>query len=198
MQEVNKLLTLVIILLGWSVNGHAQSANPNQNANNFDKPETDLSKTKLEAADLFAYENRAIQKVEEFYQYLEVMANDELKDAVRDKAAQIVEKEFDSKARIISSASNRSLHEHLVQCRGNSNYKFVTELKWSQKLVLMPDSGYRGTIKVIYVNKDLEVPNKTSKQSAEEVTVILLRKKKKFGTVEKVVWELILGDIVLP
>jgi hypothetical protein len=114
----------MIIILSFVVSFNtslAQSSNNQGGNNQFIKPENDLSKDKLNQEDLVYHEQRAIQKVEEFYGYLNAMANHENKDAVRDRAMQIAERQFDKNALIHFLEKSQSIHDYLLECRNGFN-----------------------------------------------------------------------------
>lgn len=183
-------MLLLVFLLG---NVQAQSAGTNP----YHKPQSDLSKSKLSSSDVLAYQKRAVQKVEEFYQYLKAMADTKHKDEVRDKALQMAKRQFDPEARIKVGEKESSLIEYLEQCRKGSSYKVVDTMYIIQPLVLTEKGRYEGKIEVKYHDQDAKKSIKNTSVKTEEVSLVLKRRKKKFGDVSRLIWELYLNDLSL-
>ena len=145
--------------------------------------------------DLIQYQKRAIQKVEEFYQYLEAMADVQHKAAVRDKAVQMAEHQFGSSAEVIKVGSKQNIHDYLTDCRSKNRYKAATQIKMKDGLFLSISGEYHGKVIVSYVLKNSKKPKMTSKTYTEEITVTLVKKVKNFGTIKRTIWEVYLGSI---
>lgn len=192
---VNRLLVIIFCLFVFTENAQSQDSGNHTNNNNFVKPENDLSKEKLEETDLIQYQKRAIQKVQEYYQYLEAMANVQHIDAVRDKALQMAEQEFEEGAQIATNQTMVKIHDYLTQCRAGSTYKSLIKTEVSQKLSFQSEGSYETKIKVIYANQNSKKPIKNPKEFTEEVKVVLKKKVKMFGSTKKVIWEFYLGNI---
>ena len=173
-------------------NVHAQSAQHNP----YDKPEHDLSKNKLSSTDVRAYQKRAIQKVEEFYQYLEAMADTKHKNEVRDKALDMAKRQFGESAQIKIGNEEEPINNYLERCRDGNTYKSIDTMKVIQPLVLTPNGFYEGKIEVRYKEQNSKMrPNKNLKIQMEVVSVILKRRKKKFGNTSRIIWELYLNEV---
>lgn len=192
---MNKLLTILMCFAVYTGIAQSQDAGNYTGNNKFDKPEHDLSKEILTRDDLIQYQKRAIQKVEEFYQYLEAIANAEHKDAVRDKAVQMAERQFEETAEVVSAGSKQKIHDYLTACRAKNRFKVATELKMNDGFLLSLTRGYYGKVTVTYVLKNSKKPKMKSKTYSEEITVTLKKKVKNFGTIKRAVWEVYLGEI---
>jgi hypothetical protein len=188
----------MIIILSFVVSFNtslAQSSNNQGGNNQFIKPENDLSKDKLNQEDLVYHEQRAIQKVEEFYGYLNAMANHENKDAVRDRAMQIAERQFDKNALIHFLEKSQSIHDYLLECRNGFNYKEIDTLFISNSLVELSNGSFEGKVLVKFHLQNSKVSLKKGKVTTETVRIILKKREKNFGDTKKIVWELTLAEI---
>ncbi len=194
---LKKMISRVIIavFIVFASNQGVQAQNAQHNPNTFDKPASDLSKKKLDKEGVEAFQNRAIQKVHELFQYLEVMADHETNEPVRDRALQIAEKQFSESAQIYSGSISQKIHEYLKKCRNGTTYKSVESISVSKAFVFKSDGHYEGRIHVQYKEQDSKTNVKSSKLKEEEITVFLIRKEKVFGDTKRFVWELSLGKI---
>jgi hypothetical protein len=182
---------LLLILFGGTIS-FAQSA-----GGNFNKPESDLVKKQLKYNDLVAFQKRAVQKVQEHYQYLSVMAGIEHQSAVRDKAVEMAKKQFEKEALIWFNDKSESVDYYLDQCRKGTEYKEVDSLVVIHPFSELTDGEYRSSIWVQYVIRDSKANGKEKKQkkSSEQFSISLKRNEKVFGSNKKYVWELYLSSI---
>lgn len=185
-------LALLLAFFALSINVSAQSSMSNTG---FEKPVADLSKDELDQKDLEAYQNRALQKVEEYFQYLEAMADSQHEDAVRDKALEMALRQFEDEATIRSADTTRSIHSYLVGCRNSTQFKSPERIDIDQALTGQPEGHYLGKIQVLYSQRDSRKKGKDSGTSHEAITVILKKSKKDFGDAQLHVWEIYLSNI---
>ena len=187
----NKLAVLLLLLFATGGILMGQSAMPDP----FSKPEYDLRKTTLKKRDLVAYQKRANEKVEEFFQYMEIMADNDHNDAVRDRAQQIAEKQFDPSAKILSGNKVESVKEYVARYRQSTQYKSLDVLEVTQPLSPNNSGNFKGKVRVEYslMDSKKELPNPET--GSEEFTIFLMRQEKSFGSSRQVVWELYLGGI---
>ncbi|MFT6245516.1 MAG: hypothetical protein ACJA0U_002543 [Salibacteraceae bacterium] len=190
---LNSGLIAAFIVFAGIQSVEAQSIN--NNPNTFEKPASDLSKKKLNLVDLKAFEDRAVQKVDELFQYLEVMADHAHNDAVRDRAMEVAEKQFSSSAKIYSGSKGQAILEYLKKCRKGTTYKSVESLSVSKPFVFKPDGQYEGKVLVRYKKQDSKTDVKSSKVNEEEINVFLIRQEKMFGDSKQFVWGLSLDRI---
>lgn len=184
-----------LLIAAFLVFASQQSVQAQSSGHTFDKPAYDLSKEKLEKLDLIAFQNRAVEKVDELFQYLEVMADNEHNDAVRDRAMQIAVKQFSTSAQIYSGSKGQAILEYLKKCRNGTAYKSVESLSVSKPFEFKSDGHYEGKILVQFINYNSKTKIKSSKVKEEELTVFLIRKEKVFGSAKQFVWELSLDRI---
>ena len=196
--ELPKKMISKIIVATFIVFASVQNVQAQQSMENtFDKPASDLSKKKLESKDVEAFQERALQKVDELFQYYGVMSNHENNDAVRDRALQIAEKQFTKSAKIYTGSKGEAIHEYLKKCRNSTSYKSVESLSMSKPFVYKFDGHYEGKVSVKYKDQDSKKNVKSAKLKSEEITIFLIRKEKTFGNTTRSVWELSLGKIQL-
>lgn len=196
---LKKMISRVIIALFiiFASIESVQAQNIQHTQNTFEKPASDLSKDKLDEKDLEAFQNRAIQKVDELFQYLEVMADHANKDAVRDRAFQIAEKQFNESAQFYTGSKGQAIHEYLKKCRNSTAYKSLESITVSKPFAIKSEGHFEGKIQARYKDQDSKTNVKGSKIKEEEITVFLIKKEKTFGSEKRFVWELSLQKIEL-
>ncbi|MEX1001808.1 MAG: hypothetical protein WDZ35_06810 [Crocinitomicaceae bacterium] len=172
------------------INSRAQSGN-----GNFNKPEWDLSKDALDQKDLEAYQRRASEKVKEYYQQLEIMANEEHKSAVRDKAMEMAVKEFEAGSQIYLNGKAEKITDYLKEYRKGTTYKTLNSIEVLQGFVPSEEGFYLCKFKVKYSLLNSKNKDAVSTEKSEVISVKLLRKEKNFGSTKKLIWELYLSEI---
>jgi hypothetical protein len=190
---INRTLIVAFIVFAGFQNVQAQSIR--QDPNTFQKPASDLSKKKLNLIDLKAFEGRAVQKVDELFQYFEVMADHENNEAVRDRALEIAKKQFTKTAHIYTGSKGEALDAFLKKCRNSTSFKSLVSLEVRTSFTFISDGRYEGKLFVRYRNQDSKTDAKSSKVSEEEITVFLIRQEKMFGDSKQFVWGLSLDRI---
>ncbi|MFT5860957.1 MAG: hypothetical protein ACI865_003073 [Flavobacteriaceae bacterium] len=185
-----RFIIAVLIIFASAATTQAQSIQ-----HTFEKPASDLSKEKLTKTDLVAFQNRAVEKVDELFQYLKVMADHKTNAAVRDRALTIAEKQFSESAQIRSDSFGQPIEAYLKLCRNSTDYKAVESLSVSKPFTYKFDGHFEGEIHVNYKRQDSKKEIKSPKLREEEITIFLIRKEKSFGTTKQFVWELSLGNI---
>jgi hypothetical protein len=190
---INRTLIVAFIVFAGFQNVQAQSIQ--QDPNTFQKPASDLSKKKLNLIDLKAFEGRAVQKVDELFQYLEVMADHENNEAVRDRALEIAKKQFAKTAQIYTGSKGQAIDDFLKKCRNSTSFKSIESLEVSKSFAFISDGRYEGKLLVRYRKQDSKTDAKSSMVSEEEITVFLIRQEKMFGDSKQFVWGLSLDRI---
>lgn len=195
MREVTGILILLIATLC----GSALFA---QEAQQYLEP----AKNILSPQELSAYEQRAMGKVKDFTNYLELITNKKYDKAVRLHSLQPATSLFSSPQKFmeVASTSNKLIRKYPIQSYLrkilNTSYQQIRisheNMRWLEPLHRMNNGSYEGTIvceqRFIGVYTD---GREYSDFTTKAYEVVLKKKSKDFGSRTLNVWQLYLGDV---
>lgn len=158
--------------------------------------------------ELTGFEGRAVQKVEELAEYIEIISDKDYDSIFRKRAFSMAVKLFkdqdikiSNSDKLLSSLSILGLNNYLNAVMENGYAKIVVEIsnrEYVENLSQSKSDAYSGKLlfdqtNYYYKNKNLQKKNTEKK----EVDIILVKTEKKFGKKTKSVWNVYLGDIRL-
>ena len=164
--------------------------------------ENDFAKDKLSRDNLFAFEERAVQKLKDLADYLNIYSNYSLPKEFRLQARQIIQESFESEKVMQDYYQNLNLVEDSVAgilFYSEKAVMFKTEID----SIIITDyfhkntsSGYAGQLqfsqKISAINSNDKVLVNIHKYNFE---IILSKTKKQFGNESHIVWTLSFGGI---
>jgi hypothetical protein len=174
--------------------------------NNFEELQNTMTNQVQTDYNLVGFEGRAIQKTEEFADYLEVISNKEYDLALRKHTAGLALKLFYDQSVIIANTDKQISNLKVIKLEDyvdnylNSEYTKITveisDFSYSEKLRSRESNDYFGKLKFTqknsyYTNDEL----KNESSELKEVEIILIRTSKDFGKNRKDVWSVFLGEI---
>lgn len=165
-----------------SVAGFSQSVSvPNQ-------WETSFTSENLTPSDVDAFETRAIQKVKDFYNYLNIICNPQYDIQLRNAAKSQALDMFYSKESTVDGVKLESVLDSCVKSGKQATWQ-ILQASTEKVLILNKDhSGYDGSISFNLVVNSGAFTDK-------EVSIVLCKKAKKFGSDTKMVWTVLLNEI---
>ena len=201
-----KYLNLTILLLFIVLSAFSQT-DEKQKENNYYQLQNTMSNNMQQSSyNLSGFEGRAIQKLEEFAGYIEIISNKTYDIKLREHALTLAAKLFyDKEIKIknsdkqLSSMSVLELNDYLNSILENGYAKIVVEISdqdYVENLKQSKTDSYSGKLifeqtNTYYKNKD--VKEKTTEK--KEVDIILEKSDKNFGKRTMSVWNVFLGEI---
>lgn len=199
---------LFVILFLFFTSNKVFSQVESSEGQNFQQLSNTLTNKQQTRYDLTGFEGRAIQKVEELAEYIEIISDKEYDLKLREHAVTLALKLFkDDEIKIsnsdmlLSSLSILGLNEYLNAVLKNGYGKIVVEIsdrEYVENLSQSKSDAYSGKLlfnqtNYYYKNKELQ----KKKTENKEVDIILVKTDKQFGKKTKSVWNVYLGDIRL-
>ncbi|MCP4438074.1 MAG: hypothetical protein GY810_03950 [Aureispira sp.] len=209
-----RIIYIIIFCLGLNLSSRGQNASYNTNNNSSYKGaygyevKRDFENTRLQQKNLDAFECRAKQKVKDFVDYVNLLANEEYGKELRTHAAGLTKALFVNERIVIKSHwfSGKKMKEHsltafiraLQDLDGTTLTVSVVDIKTAVPLTRTGE-GYVGRL---VAKQTLELKKNDKVQGVSpykelEVGIVLKRIKKKFGKQEQEIWELFLGDVTV-
>ncbi len=199
-----KYLNLTILLLFIVLSAYSQTVE--KESNYYQLQNTMSNNMQQSSYNLSGFEGRAIQKLEEFAGYIEIISNKTYDIKLREHALTLAAKLFyDEQIKIknsdmqLSSMSVMELNEYLNAILDNGYAKIVVEISdqdYIENLKQSKSDSYSGKLifeqtNTYYKNKDIQ--EKTTEK--KEVDIILEKSDKDFGKRTMSVWNVFLGEI---
>lgn len=197
-----KMTLFIIGIMIYSIIGISQSAA----RISISEQEKNFTKTELTKEELTVFENRAKQKVLDFSNYIQLLSNDDTDKKLREHLkGTAIELFKDSTCLIydsvlisdISKVSIKSYLDYLV----NNDYHIIkseiSDLEIFKQFTESSNGLYKGTIsfnQIMTFENDKGVVIK-SIEVKKIIEIVLVKNVKKFGSKEKVVWEVKLYDL---
>jgi len=189
-----KQISLTLLFFLFALSAYNQTVE--KESNYYQLQNTMSNNMEQSTYNLIGFEGRAIQKLEDFAGYIEIISNKEYDIKLREHALTLATKLFYN-SEIKINNSDKLLSSFTVLNSGYtkivveiSNQEYVENLKqsksdsYSGKLLFEQTNTYFGT-------NDIQEKSKEKK----EVDIILVRTEKEFGKKTKSVWNVFLGDI---
>jgi hypothetical protein len=199
-----KQINIAILLLMFTLS--AQSQTDEKESNYYQLQNTMSNNMQQSSYNLVGFEGRAIQKLEDFANYLEIISNKEYDITLRKHALSLAGKLFyndnikiKNSDKLLSSLSVLELNEYLNSILKNGYAKITVEISnqsYIESLKQSKSDSYSGKLLFEQTNTYIE-DNKVQEKKTEkkEVDIILIRKEKEFGKKTIPVWNVFLGDI---
>lgn len=201
-----KLFTIILFIL------LSYQAVFSQSSVMVEKLEVEFSKDTLTANDLKVYEIRAIQKLQEFSDYFEIISYSSYSEQLREKAiANVLSMFADERTTIedsISTKPNTTNQKVKMQLKkflseiGETEYSSIkseiNSISVESKLS-SPFDTYVGLLtykQTTLFYKDNNTPVK-SINTDKSIVIYVIKKDKQFGNKKKTIWEVKLGAIAL-
>jgi len=166
----------------------------------FQNIEAEFAKDKLSEEILSAFEKRAVQKLKDIADYINIYADTSLSVQFRKQADQMIQENFYEKNDVNDFYKGLELLEDTVNgiLYHSGNVRIfktaVDSINISERLRLKPDSNYAGGIKFsqkIYLINQTDTIVSTSSQS--RISILAIKTIKNFGDKTEEVWEVYLG-----
>ncbi|MFK7770538.1 MAG: hypothetical protein AB8F94_00310 [Saprospiraceae bacterium] len=188
--HVNILLSILISIpqLLWS-----QAATITNEAA-YQKMQEQFEAPKVSSEQLFLFEKKGIQHLDDFMNVLEMLSADEVDPKFRSKLKMAAEKYFSAptdslfllEGEKINPISISNFLESLE--KGNSKFKEIKLSNFESTTPVLLEKKYTWQVSFLFSQKE----NSNRKMIA---TLILGKGKKKFGSIEKEVWEVLVEKI---
>lgn len=187
MTIIRYLIFLLLLLITAQLGIFAQAAierpvnRPNQ------KLESQFQANSISAVQLQAFEKRAIQKLIDFGDYLEIIGNNTYEKSLREHAAELIYGLFVSaQANIGPMGTLSKVVTSRLSGKGRTAQVYVEEVSLNQPLRLLHNE-FSGELSFILKSGEIRTPH------TAEIT--LRQTTKKFGSETIGVWEVFLGEI---
>ena len=194
--------TITILFIGLNLFAQNEIASEK----NFQQLQNTISNVNQSSFELKGYEGRAVQKIQEFADYIQIISNGEYDMTFREHALAMAKKMFyNEKVKIgnsdkfISSFKTMELNDYLNAFLKTGYTKIAVEIQdqqYVENLSQNKSNAYSGKLLFNQTSsyfKDNLVQNSTSEK--KEVDIVLQMTEKNFGKKTKSVWNVYLGDI---
>ncbi len=200
--NLNMKITLLVAIFAISVNVSSQSVGVD---NNNDLESTFTAKN-LSNYKLRGFETRAVQKLEDFGDYLELISNKEFDLGLRKQAIKMLENLFIDKNALLVNPENeltdknqieiREYAQSVLECDFSRLEISITKIKLSKPLEFIKKGNYSGELSFTQSSKFYK-SSKVLKRSLRnrKARIVVVKTSKKFGNEKEFVWNVLLVNI---
>lgn len=168
----------------------------------FRQIENDFLADELSSEILLAFEEKAIQKLNDLADYLSIYADSSISQPFRIQAKQMIEENFIHKDAELSFYRNLKLQPDTVNqllmfsdCTGICKME-IKQISISKPLQKVSLSGYSGEIQFSFFVSHFKFPENIPAKSVQcSIEISAIKKEKNFGNYSQGVWEVYLGEI---
>ncbi len=152
----------------------------------------------LSESNLTAFEQRAIQKINDAVGYFEIISDKNFDPYFKEQAKTMVYQFFEYRNTSLSFNKEEISLENLVERLEQSEYgKLIIKVKHVKvkKPVQKDNNRYKGQIEFIQIISAIQGQNKTLLDSCSiQMNIVVKKVDKKFGETSKMIWEALLGS----
>ena len=174
--------------------------------NNYQKLQNTMTDPVQSDYNLIGFEGRAIQKTQDFADYLEIISNKHYDISLRKHTASLVLKLFNENSTQISNNDDNISSFKVLDVQDyvdnflNTEYTKIvveiTDFNYIENLRSNKSDAYTGKLEFVQTNKYFNKDNISDEKSEhKEVEIILVKTTKEFGKKSKDVWNVFLGEI---
>jgi len=160
----------------------------------YQKMEQQFEAPQVSSEQLFLFEKKGIQHLEDFMNLLEMLSDDEMDSKFKSKLKVAAEKYFSAPSDTLSFFSEKKNNPISVEAflekieKGNLKFQEIKLSNFESTTPVFLENNYTWKVSFLFSQKEI----KDKKMTA---IFILKKEKKKFGSVEKEVWEVLLKKI---
>lgn len=180
---MKKIFNLSLLLLSALCSRAQEAMSSNTNLQHT------FTSDKLTSSELDAFEKRAVQKLEDFYNYLEVISNPGYDKTLREEAKKQALELFSGNECRVDGIKVGTLLDSCINITQETKSFNVEDARVKEKFPLQAGvAGYSGSM-------EFRLSSASSSSAAKQASILLIKTEKIFGTEKKQVWTVFLCEI---